>query len=139
VICPVCRSQMIDVEYSQIELDYCPKCHGVWFDAEELGLLLDRMGLADHGLTLDNVLNLPEAVTAEKGRRCPICRRRMKKTTLGDKGGVLIDACIQGDGLWFDGGEVSQLVKQLAAKPSSEAGSQQQVLDFIGEVFQARE
>ena len=42
MICPVCKIDMIDVEYHQIELDYCIKCHGVWFDAEELGLLFDR-------------------------------------------------------------------------------------------------
>jgi len=41
MICPVCKSDMIDVEYHQIELDYCTNCHGVWFDAEELGLLFD--------------------------------------------------------------------------------------------------
>ncbi len=139
MICPVCKRDMIDVEYSQIELDYCTKCRGVWFDAEELGLLFDRMGLEDHGLPLDDVLDLPEAVTSEKGRKCPICSQRMKKTTIGDKDGVLIDACIQGDGLWFDGGEVSQLVKHLARKPSGKAGSQQQVLDFLGEVFQSEE
>ena len=139
MICPVCNRDMIDVEYKRIELDYCAKCRGVWFDADELELLFEKMGIEEHGLPLDNVSKMPEAATSEKGRKCPICDRRMKKTTIGDKDGVLIDACISGDGLWFDGGEVSQLVKQIAAKPSKEGGSQQQVLTFLGEVFQAEE
>lgn len=139
MICPVCKNDMIDVEYERIELDYCTKCRGVWFDADELELLFEKMGIEKHGLPLDGILKMPEAATTEKGRKCPICDRRMKKTTIGDKDGVLIDTCINGDGLWFDGGEVSQLVKQIAARPSKEGGSQQQVLTFLGEVFKDKE
>jgi len=137
MICPVCKKDMIDIEYHQIELDYCTRCHGVWFDTEELELLLDRAGLQDHDLPLSDLLNLPEAKTSEKGRKCPICSIKMKKTTIGKEPEVLIDTCFQGDGLWFDGGEVNHLVKQIATKKQAEAGSQQQVLDFMGDVFKA--
>jgi len=40
MICPACRDEMIVVEYKKIELDICVSCRGVWFDADELGLLL---------------------------------------------------------------------------------------------------
>ena len=128
---------MIDIEYHQIELDYCTKCRGVWFDADELELLLDRAGLQYHDLSMSDLLSLPETETLEKGRKCPICSLKMKKTTIGQEPGVLIDACLQGDGLWFDGGEVNQLVKQITANKPTEIGSQQQVLDFLGQVFKA--
>ena len=39
MICPVCHKSMLDIEYNNIELDYCEKCRGVWFDAGELELL----------------------------------------------------------------------------------------------------
>jgi len=39
MICSVCRQSMLDIECNNIELDYCAKCRGVWFDASELGLL----------------------------------------------------------------------------------------------------
>jgi len=139
MICPVCKSDMIDVEHNRIELDYCINCQGVWFDAEELKLLLDRMGLENHGLPLDDLLHSTEAKTLEKERKCPICNQRMKKTIIGQQPEILIDACRQGDGLWFDGGEVGQLLKQLIKKPSTKQDSQQQVITFLGEVFQARE
>ncbi len=139
MICPACKSDMIDVEYSQIELDYCTKCQGVWFDAEELELLFERMGLENHGLSLDDLLHSTEAKTKEGRRKCPICNQRMKKTIIGKQPEILVDACRQGDGLWFDGGEVGQLIKQLTKKPSGKADSRQQVITFIGEVFQARE
>ena len=41
--CPVCRIDMIVVEHKKIELDYCVKCSGVWFDSGELELLLDTI------------------------------------------------------------------------------------------------
>jgi len=139
MICPTCKRDMIVVEYNQIELDYCTGCHGVWFDSGELELLLESHGLEETGLFLDNILNSPEAISSEKKRRCPICKQKMKKTTVGHKPETLIDACRQGEGLWFDGGEVNQLVGQLAEKTPGKQGSQQQVISFLEEVFEAPE
>lgn len=139
MICPVCKSDMIDVEHEGIELDYCTDCRGVWFDAEELELLLGRMGFGDHGLSLDDMLSRPQAETSERKRRCPICGRKMKKATIGRQPEVLIDVCPRGDGLWFDGGEVTELIKHLAKEPSKEGDSQQQAIAFLGDVFKAQE
>ena len=139
MICPTCKSDMIVVEHEKIELDYCPDCQGVWFDAGELGLLLETMAIKEPGLSLDNILNYAEARSSEKKRRCPICGQKMRKTTIGKQPEILIDVCQQGEGLWFDGGEVGQLISQLADKPSEKADSQGRVISFLGEVFKARE
>jgi len=130
---------MIVVEHENIELDYCMDCAGVWFDAGELELLLESMELEGASLSLDSILTSPEAKSSEKKRKCPICRQKMKKATVGHKPEVLIDACQRGDGLWFDKGEVGQLITQLADKPSEEADSQGRVITFLGEVFRARD
>jgi len=45
MICPTCREVMIVVEQDKIELDHCTNCAGVWFDAGELELMMERMGL----------------------------------------------------------------------------------------------
>jgi Zn-finger nucleic acid-binding protein len=139
MICPVCNKDMIVVEYSNIELDYCLNCHGVWFDSDELELLLKCMDLDSPELMLGHILDSAEAETSEKERKCPICRRKMKKTTIGDRPKILIDICRLKDGLWFDGGEVSQLVKELAKKKPAGEEAQHKVISFLGEVFQARE
>ena len=138
MICPACKNEMIDIEYDRIELDYCTHCRGVWFDAEELELLFEAAGLGENKISLDDLLSTPEASTDEKERKCPICNRSMKKMGIGQKPQLIIDACQWGDGLWFDGGEVAQLVKQLPAESAAE-GSQQEVLAFLGEVFKAEE
>jgi Zn-finger nucleic acid-binding protein len=131
---------MIVVEHEKIELDYCLNCSGVWFDAEELELLLEAMQLEGTSLSLDNILSSPEAKSAEKKRNCPICGRKMKKATVGHEPAVLIDACPLGDGLWFDSKEVGLLIKQLPDKPfeKSDSDSQGRVITFLGEVFKAQ-
>lgn len=137
MICPTCREVMIIVEQDKIELDHCPDCLGVWFDAGELELMLERMGLESSALTLTQIVHLPEAVTKEKKRRCPVCRRKMKKVHIGKEPEVLIDVCGWGDGLWFDGGEVHQIIKQCVKKPSPKASSEERVLSFLGDTFKA--
>ena len=139
MICPACKSDMIVVEHNKIELDYCTNCQGVWFDSAELELLLESMSLESPDLFLSNILDSAEAKPSEKKRKCPICRQKMKKTTIGQEPEILIDVCQQGDGLWFDGGEVGELIRQLAEKPSEKQGSQQHVITFLGEVFETRE
>ncbi len=137
--CPVCHIPTIVVEHEQIELDYCTDCSGVWFDAGELELLVETMQLEGTSLSLDSVLTSPEAQSAEKKRKCPICGQKMKKATVGHNPEVLIDVCPRGDGLWFDKGEVGQLITQMPDASSETVDSQGRVITFLGEVFQARD
>jgi len=132
MICPACKNDMIVVEYQRIELDFCPDCRGVWFDKGELQLMLETARL--EGKFLDEIQHLPETGTEEKLRKCPICRRAMVKNTIGAPSPVMIDVCRQGDGLFFDGGEIHQLVKQL---PADKPGDANPVIGFIEEVFKA--
>jgi Zn-finger nucleic acid-binding protein len=136
MICPTCREVMIVVEQDEIELDHCPRCSGVWFDAGELALMLEKMGLDGGELSLPRILELPEAETKERKRRCPVCGRKMQKRHIGQPA-VLIDVCPGGDGLWFDGGEVHQVIKQCALNVGAKAGSEERVLRFLGETFKA--
>jgi Zn-finger nucleic acid-binding protein len=138
MICPVCKKDMIVVEYSNIELDYCLNCRGVWFDSDELELLLKSMNLDTPDLLPSHILGSAEAKTTEKKRGCPICRRKMKKTTIGEHPAILVDVCTRKDGIWFDGGEVTQLVKELAKKQPAGQEAQRKVMNFLGEVFKAR-
>lgn len=139
MICPACKSDMIVVEHNRIELDYCTSCQGVWFDSGELELLLESVNLEAPGMFLNNILTSPEARSSEKKRKCPICNQRMQKTTIGQRAEILIDVCQQGDGLWFDSGEVDHLMRLLAEESAGKLSSQQQVISFLGEVFKGRE
>jgi Zn-finger nucleic acid-binding protein len=137
--CPACSNLLIVVEHEKIELDYCLNCFGVWFDAEELELLLETMQLEGDSLSLDDIFSSPEAKSAEKKRNCPTCGKKMKKATVGYEPEVIIDACSWGDGLWFDSGEVGQLITQLPNKPSEKSDSQGRIITFLGDVLRVRD
>jgi Zn-finger nucleic acid-binding protein len=138
MLCPTCHDVMIVVEQDKVELDHCTNCSGVWFDAGELELMLERLGLDSSALSLAKATDLPEAKSAEKKRRCPICGRKMRKTSIGQELKVLIDVCPKGDGLWFDGGEIHQIIKQCAEKSCTERDSENRVLNFLGDTFKAK-
>lgn len=129
MICPACREEMIIVEYEQIELDVCPGCKGVWFDADELELLLESMGLSIAGLVRPG-----EARSAEKKRKCPYCHRKMQKVHMGEQE-VLVDRCRHGHGLWFDGGELGTIVREL----QHASGAGETVGSFLADVLFAGE
>ena len=40
--CPVDDSDLVMAERQGIEIDYCPKCRGVWLDRGELDKIIER-------------------------------------------------------------------------------------------------
>jgi Zn-finger nucleic acid-binding protein len=45
--CPVCKDvNLVMSDRQGIEIDYCPRCRGVWLDRGELDKIIDRSGIA---------------------------------------------------------------------------------------------
>ena len=42
LICPACRVDLVMSERQGVEIDYCPRCRGVWLDRGELDKILER-------------------------------------------------------------------------------------------------
>ena len=40
--CPIDGTQLVMTERSGVEIDYCPKCRGVWLDRGELDKIIER-------------------------------------------------------------------------------------------------
>ncbi len=118
--CPGCSNPMITFELDEVEIDYCPQCGGIWLDSGELEMLLgDTQNALD---TLESFKSAPKV--SEKSRKCPICMKKMLKVHIGnDDSKVLIDACKRNDGLWFDKGELSEVVKLAGSQAQSRIGS----------------
>jgi len=124
--CPVCENAMITLELAEVEIDYCARCGGIWLDAGELEMLLGSSKEAQ------DVLRSFETCrsTNEKARRCPICLKKMEKIIVGRSGPqMLLDRCGRGDGLWFDKGEL----KDVLARASLDKNSKIQKL--LAEMF----
>ncbi len=105
--CPVCKNVMITLELAEAEVDYCTGCKGVWLDAGELEMLLDDDGKAK--MLIDSFSK--DTSTSEKPKPCPICDKKMEKIIVGHENPtLLIDRCSKGDGLWFDNGELNNII-----------------------------
>ncbi len=130
---------MIVVEYHNVELDYCQQCHGSWFDQGELDLLFKSMQLESSFSLLDRLVHQPQAQTQEKKYKCPICHKRMQKHFVGHGLEVLVDVCSEEHGIWLDSDEVHALVAYLGKNSSPEYDSEQELVAFLGEVFESEE
>lgn len=42
LLCPACMVELSIAERQGVEIDYCPKCRGVWLDRGELDKIIDR-------------------------------------------------------------------------------------------------
>jgi len=40
--CPICQIDLLMSEKQGIEIDYCPKCRGIWLDRGELDKIIER-------------------------------------------------------------------------------------------------
>ena len=40
--CPICNVPLVMSERQGVEIDYCPKCRGVWLDRGELDKIIER-------------------------------------------------------------------------------------------------
>lgn len=121
MLCPVCKKEMMILEYNDVELDYCPICEGIWLDQGELELML---GMRDQRIDLSDI---PDS--ARSKRRCPRCRKKMTKAHFPDTE-VEVDICTRDGGLWLDKGELQQI-----AGSQSSAKTLEHVREFFSDLF----
>ncbi len=106
--CPRCNTGMETVQFSDVEVDRCPACNGLWFDEHEAEVLLETSGAEalDRG-------SQPAAPTAKAGPLvCPKCHTRMIGMAVHGQPHIRFDSCKVCFGSFFDGGEFAD-AKQL--------------------------
>jgi Zn-finger nucleic acid-binding protein len=45
MLCPNCDAELVMSDRQGVEIDYCPKCRGVWLDRGELDKIIERSAL----------------------------------------------------------------------------------------------
>lgn len=112
--CPHCSKALVTLEFSDLEVDYCFGCSGIWLDAGELEQLM--AGCGDDAY----LSTAASSQIREKARRCPLCRRRMEKISLGTVDRVMLDRCRE-HGIWFDAGELRKVLASADAEGRNSA------------------
>lgn len=49
MLCPLCNVELALSEKQGIEIDYCPKCRGIWLDRGELDKIIERSSENEDG------------------------------------------------------------------------------------------
>jgi hypothetical protein len=132
--CPVCKNPMIVLEIEQVacdelsrvEVDHCTACGGIWLDAGELELLF---GDAHQSRILIGSFEQVK-FSKERSRPCPICLKKMHKVLVSPHDEpVIIDRCPKGHGLWFDKGELPQVLSKASFD------REQKIIKLLSEMF----
>jgi Zn-finger nucleic acid-binding protein len=124
--CPLCKNAMVVLELQQVEVDHCMTCGGIWLDGGELELLLRGTHQARQFIGSFH----REQGVEEKICPCPICLKKMHKIHAGSGSEpVIIDSCPKGHGLWFNKGELSEVL----AKGNFD--KEQKVIKLLSEIF----
>ena len=126
MFCPKCKKEMIVVERSDVELDYCMICGGFWFDNDEWNILSKKLISQDLVKENFDIYSIPTVLSGEKPRKCPVCGQKMEKFMIFDN---LLDRCPKKHGVWFDKNEFSSCVNSLNSDKTNKQ------IEFLGEVF----
>jgi len=85
--------------FRKVQVDVCPKCHGLFLDSREVKALT---GSSDLHRFLTKYLGLD----ADSQLLCPHCGGLMDGENAGD---VRVDVCLTCNGVWLDAGELERL------------------------------
>ena len=93
--CPVCIDvDLVMADRKGVEIDYCPKCRGVWLDRGELDKIIERS--AEYNAPSPQSMHRPEGIRSEhqvgnSSRNAKSTRKSEKKRRSSGFGDLLGD------------------------------------------------
>ena len=119
--CPACDSKMhasVAGDESEVEIDRCNECHGVWLDVGDLDLLVKPLRpvleTADLRTIRERVRTMKQVPDSVVYRNCPRCDQVMHRRNFGRVSGVVVDEC-RNHGVFLDDQELERIRAFVAA------------------------
>jgi len=121
---------------SNVEVDYCTKCFGVWFDKDELRLVKDKKDENLNWLDIDLWRDIKKFNVSQSGRLCPHCRMPLYEVQY-DESKVTVDLCSLCYGVWLDKKEFEKIIRYLKEKADYEVlyHFSKNLIKETGEIF----
>lgn len=85
MLCPTCKIDLVMSERQGIEIDYCPKCRGVWLDRGELDKIIEKSA-GEEDRSLEMKRSPPKDRTGYEERREPVEEQRYGSGSRGHHG-----------------------------------------------------
>lgn len=117
--CPNDKEQLEKVLFHNVEVDYCPKCLGIWFDKDELRLAKDDKDKQLNWVDVDLWRDKSKFQLSHGDKHCPSCRAGLVEVKY-DGSKTRIDFCKMCEGAWLDRGEFKQIINYLKNKSDYE-------------------
>ena len=117
--CPNDNEQLEKVLFHNVEVDYCPKCLGVWFDKDELRLAKDDKDKELNWVDVDLWRDKSKFHVSRGDKHCPVDRAGLQEVTY-DQSKTKVDFCKMCGGIWLDRGEFKQIINYLKNKSDYE-------------------
>jgi Zn-finger nucleic acid-binding protein len=117
--CPICKINLDQAIVAGVEVDYCKKCLGLWFDEDELRQAKDIKDRNLRWLDIDLWLDEDKFKISKGNKLCPTDRLPLYETRYG-RSNIKVDVCNVCNGVWLDRGEFKKIVRYLKKKADSE-------------------
>lgn len=119
-----------------MEIDYCPKCLGLWFEEEELRLAKDKKDESLNWLDIDLWKERKKFKISRGQKLCPSCRLPLYEVNYGDSE-ISVDFCNICLGVWLDRGEFRKIIEYLRKRKDYEVFNNfiKKVAEELWEVF----
>lgn len=108
ISCPKCQATMEQFKQDLFELDRCPSCQGLWFDARELDLL--RVSKAADSIDTGSPA-VGQFMNSKDGYDCPRCGGNMLRLVDPGQPHIWYETCSSCRGSFMDAGEFSDLTE----------------------------
>jgi len=120
MICPLCKTQDLKKQvFYGVEIDYCPRCLGMWFERDELQQAKDEKDNNLNWLDIDLWDEEKKFKISPSGKICPSCSTPLYEVNYGDSE-IKVDVCNLCEGVWIDRGEFRKIIDYLREKEKYE-------------------
>jgi len=101
-----------------VELDYCYKCSGIWFDKGEINefqnAISDQNLCSEMATTLKD-LSAPNRSTSRTDYLiCPVCSQPMSHKKFVDVSGIILDRCAE-HGTWTEQEDLTKILEIIGS------------------------
>lgn len=120
VNCPICTKVPLKKSiFYNTEVDYCPRCLGLWFEQDELRQAKDEKDKDLNWLDIDLWKNEAKFKISQGQKVCPGCFVPLHEVGYGDSQ-IKVDLCNVCKGIWLDRGEFKKIMGYLKEKGKDE-------------------